>query len=403
MNKHKQFIILLAAVALVATGCSKGSTAPSTATSAAPAASPTPNVSKVPAKEGAAAFLKTIDGVKGQLDQKQVSEPKKVSSSLVSEWASFEDEVKLKYPELYVKVEKFLTPLEAGLTQDKLDFALLGQLNDGLKGALAELSTSLIENKGAVNEAAIAGSQALQEAAKAYNKYVQEQGNQMVSLLEQLNAAVKSGDLKKAQEAYVAARMPYERIEPVIEKFKELDGVMDARVDDFKDEKDPEFTGFHRIENLLFVQKSTKDAEPFAARLLEDGKKMQQSIAATNIEAADFVTGVGELMEEAQTTKITGEEERWSGATVPVIRANVEGAQKIYDLVKEELKKKDAVLDEKISKSLSSVIEAMNSLSPVGATWNDFGKVEKAKQVDLKNKLEALAEPLVKMPGTLGQ
>ncbi|OPH50498.1 hypothetical protein BC351_07520 [Paenibacillus ferrarius] len=405
MNKHKQFLLLTAALALVAAGCSKAATTTSTATTntSPAAASPTPNVTKVPAKEGAAAFLKTVDGLKGQLDQKQLNEPKKRSSSFVVEWATFEDEVKLKYPELYVKVEKFLTPLEAGLTKDKLDYALLEQLNDGLKGALTELSTSLNENKGAVNDAAISGSQALQEAAKAYNKYVQDQGNQMVSLLDQLNTAVKSGDLQKAQEAYVASRIPYERIEPVIEKFKELDGVMDARVDDFKDATDPGFTGYHRIENLLFVKKTIKEAEPFSARLLEDGKKMQQSIAATNIEATDFVTGVGELMEEAQSKKITGEEERWSGATVPVLRANVEGAQQIYELVKVELKKKDAVLDEKISKTLSSVIEAMNTLSPVGPTWNEFNKIEQSKRVDLKNKLEALAEPLVKLPGTLGQ
>jgi len=402
MNKRKQLIILTAAIAIVAAGCSKAA-APVATTSAAPVASPTPNVTKVPAKEGAAAILKSIDGLKGQLDQKKVDDPKKLSAALDGEWASFEDEIKPKYPELYVKVEKFLTPLMAGLTQKELDFTLLGQLNEGLKGALTELSTSLEENKGAVNATAIAGSQPLQEATKAYNKYVQDQGNLLVTLLDQLNAAVKSGDIKKAQEAYVAARMPYERIEPVIERFSELDGVMDARVDDFKDENDPEFTGYHRIEHLLFVKKSIKDAEPFAARLLEDGKKMQQSIAATNIEAADFVTGVGELMEEAQTKKITGEEERWSGATVPVIRANVEGAQEIYDLVKGELKQKDAALDDKINKSLTAVLDAMNTLSPTGATWNDFSKLEQSKQVDLKNKLEALAEPLVKMPGTLGQ
>ena len=72
-------------------------------------------------------------------------------------------------------------------------------------------------------------------------------------------------------------------------------------------------------------------------------------------------------------------------------------------LLKVELKKKDAALDEKISKSLATVIETMNTLSPVGPTWTDFGKLEQAKQVDLKNKLEALAEPLVKMPGTLSK
>ncbi|MEW9698849.1 imelysin family protein [Paenibacillus sp. SI8] len=402
MTKRQQLIVLTAALALVVAGCSKAAT-PAPTTSAAPVESQTPNVGKVPAKDGAASLLKTVDELKNQLSAKKVTDPKKQSAALEDGWASFEDEVKVKYPDLYVKVEKFLTPLEAGLNQAKLDNDLLTQLNDGLKGAVGELSTSLNENKGAVNAAAISASKELQEATKAYNQYVQDQGKQLVTLLEQLNTAVKSGDLKKAQETYVQSRMPYERIEPVIEKFAELDGVMDARVDDFKNEDDPEFTGYHRIEHLLFVKKNVKDAEAFAARLLEDGKKMQKEIAATNIEATDFVTGVGELMEEAQASKITGEEERWSGATVPVIRANVEGAQEIYNLVKGELNKKDAALDEKISKSLTAVIETMNTLSPAGNTWNDFGKIEQSKQIDLKNKLEALAEPLVKMPGTLGQ
>ncbi|MFD0699036.1 EfeM/EfeO family lipoprotein [Paenibacillus sp. GCM10027628] len=402
MNKRNQLIVLTAAITLVLAGCGKAAT-PAPASTATPVESPSSSATTVSAKEGAAAFLKTIDGLKGQLDQKKVNDPKKQSETLEDEWASFEDEIKAKYPESYVKVEKYLTPLEAGLKQDQVDISLLTTLNDGLKAAVTEVSNLLNENKGAVDHATISGSKELQDAAKAYNQYVQDQGKQLVTSLEQLNAAVKSGDLKKAQESYVQARMPYERIEPIIERFKELDGVMDARVDDFKNESDPEFTGYHRIEHLLFVKQAVKDAEPFADRLLEDGKKMQQEIAGTNIEASDFITGVGELMEEAQTKKITGEEERWSGASVPVIRANVEGAQEIYTLVKDELKKKDAALDEKISKSLNAVIEAMNSMSPAGNTWNDFSKIEKSKQIDLKNKLEALAEPLVKMPGTLGQ
>ncbi|MGG1514966.1 EfeM/EfeO family lipoprotein [Paenibacillus oryzisoli] len=388
MKKHLTVILVAAATTLALAGCGKSE--------------PT-EVAKVPFKDGSATLIASVDSLKTQLDASKVKDAKKLSDTLEDQWASFEDEVKPKFPELYFKVEKFLAPLEAGLKEDKLDFPTLTALNTNLKAALTELSTSFTENKGAVNKDVIEASPALKEAAAAYNKYVQDQGNQLVTLLDQLNTAVKSGDLKKAQEAYGASRMPYERIEPIIETFADLDGVMDARVDDFKDENDPSFTGYHRIEYLLFVKKNVKDAEPFAARLLEDGKKMQQGIAATTIAPTDFIAGVGELMEEAQSSKITGEEERWSGATVPVIRANVEGAQAIYDLVKGELKKKDPALDEKISKGLTDVVAAMNTLSPVGATWNDFSKIEQTKQVDLKNKLEALAEPLVKMPGTLSK
>ncbi|CAN7575176.1 EfeM/EfeO family lipoprotein [Paenibacillus sp. LjRoot153] len=388
MKKSLQMLLLTTAVTVVLAGCGKTETT---------------EVAKVPLKDGSAKLVTSIDGLKGQLDTSKVKDAKKWADQLEEQWASFEDEVKPKYPELYFKIEKFLTPLQAALKEDKLDLPTLTALNTNLKAALTELTTSIADNKGAVNKDVIEASAALKEAAKSYNKYVQDQGNQLVTLLDQLNTAVKSGDLKKATEAYGLARMPYERIEPIIETFSELDGVMDARVDDFKNEKDPAFTGYHRIEYLLFVKKNIKDAEPFAARLLEDGKKMQQAIAASTIAPTDFIAGVGELMEEAQSSKITGEEERWSGATVPVIRANVEGAQAIYDLVKAELKKKDAALDEKISKSLATVIETMNTLSPVGPTWTDFSKLEQAKQVDLKNKLETLAEPLVKMPGTLSK
>lgn len=389
MNKSQKLMILATATTLILAGCGKTETIA--------------EVTKVPVKEGSAALLTSIEQLKGQLDTSKVKDPQKQSNLLENQWASFEDEVKPKFPELYMKVEKFLTPLEAGLKQDKLDYATLTSLNNNLKAVITELSTSLDDNKGAVNKDVIAASKELQEAAKAYNKYVQEQGKQLVAGLEQLDAAVKSGDLKKAQDSYGQSRMPYERIEPIIETFKDLDGVMDARVNDFKNENDPEFTGYHRVEYLLFVKKNVKEAEAFSSRLLEDGKKMQKAIEAATIEPADFIAGVGELMEEAQAKKITGEEERWSGATIPVIRANVEGAQAIYDLIKGELKKKDPALDEKISKSLATVIETMNTLSPVGTTWNDFSKLEQSKQIDLKNKLEAFAEPLVKMPGTLSK
>jgi iron uptake system component EfeO len=136
---------------------------------------------------------------------------------------------------------------------------------------------------------------------------------------------------------------------------------------------------------------------------LENGKKMRESIKTSKIETADFVTGVGELLEEAQTKKITGEEERWSDGSFPVLRANVEGAQQIFTLVRSELKKKDADLEGKIAQSLDKVLQQIDTLSPPnGASWTAFSTLTQAQKVDVKNKLEALAEPLVRMPGVLG-
>lgn len=283
-----------------------------------------------------------------------------------------------------------------------MDYEILTQLNDSLHVNLAALLEQINSGTGAVDSSVIAESDALQAANKEYINYVREQASLMVTGLTDLKAAIDSGDLTKSQEAYTISRNPYERIEPIIEKFPQLDGSMDARVDDYTNETDPAFTGYHRIEYLLFVDKNTKDAVAIADRLLADSLKMKESFESTVIEPVDFVTGVGELMEEAQATKITGEEERWSGATVPVIRGNVEGAEKIFVLVKEELKKKDAALASTIEERLKDVFAALDALSPVGPTWAAYDQIKQEDKVQLKNKLEALAEPMATMPGILG-
>ncbi len=45
-------------------------------------------------------------------------------------------------------------------------------------------------------------------------------------------AAVKAGDVERAKGLYAAARVPYERIEPVAEAFGDLDPRIDAREND---------------------------------------------------------------------------------------------------------------------------------------------------------------------------
>jgi len=142
MFNRKQLIILTAALTLALAGCGKATTSPA-ASSATPAASAAASTTNVTAKDGAAALLKTVNQLKGQVDQKNVSDSKKQSAALEDQWGSFEDEVKSKYPDLYEKVEKYLDPLKAGLQQDKLDYDLIRQLTDGLKGTVTELSTSL--------------------------------------------------------------------------------------------------------------------------------------------------------------------------------------------------------------------------------------------------------------------
>lgn len=384
--------VLVSSLAL--SGCTKSETKDT--------ATPFVSAATVDPQTGIKNMLAASDLFKTAVEAKDAVQVKKIGPTLEDAWASFEDSIKPNYPDDYLKVENNLTPLTSGAKQDSPDFGLLSKLNEDLRAVLQQMITDLADGKQAVDAEALESSPELQAAAKAYVVYVNEQGEQLVVQLEKLLTAIASGDLKAAQTEYVQSRVPYERIEPIIETFKELDGLMDARVDDFDHESDPKFTGYHRIEHILFANKTLDGARPFADDLLTNGKKMRDSIKTAVIGPKDFITGVGELMEEAQTKKITGEEERWSDASLPILRANVEGAEKIYTLVQAELKKKDAALNDRISESLVKVLQQIDALSPIGAEWTLYSELKQPQIVDLKNKLEALAEPLVRMPGVLG-
>ena len=112
-----------------------------------------------------------------------------------------------------------------------------------------------------------------------YKKYVQGEAKELVTKTEAFVAAVKAGDIDKAKSLFASTRVHYERIEPIAELFNELDPAIDAREDDFKDgPKDANFTGFHRIEHALWVEKDVKGVQTVADKLLEDVKKLQTEI-----------------------------------------------------------------------------------------------------------------------------
>ncbi len=77
------------------------------------------------------------------------------------------------------------------------------------------------------------------QAAEEYQAYAVDQSDQLVTAVKVLTDAVRAGDLQAAQDAYAPSREPWERIEPLAGLVEEIDGLVDARVDDFAGVDDP--------------------------------------------------------------------------------------------------------------------------------------------------------------------
>src|SRR5262249_20713176 len=91
-------------------------------------------------------------------------------------------------------------------------------------------------------------------AVDQYRAYLEQNTDELVAKTQPFVASVIVGNLARAKSLYAAARIPYERIEPVAESFGDLDPRIDARENDVPAK---EFGGFHRLEKALWVEGST--------------------------------------------------------------------------------------------------------------------------------------------------
>ena len=238
----------------------------------------------------------------------------------------------------------------------------------------------------------------LSKETSEYKKYVEGQIDMLLKDTENFVQLLKTGKLDEAKKVYPLIRMAYERSEPIAESFGESDIKIDYRLVDFKEEfKNEEgWKGFHRIEKILWEQNTTKGTEKYAEDLVNDIKELKAKIATIEVTPDLMVTGAIDLLNEVSTQKITGEEEVFSHTDLYDFRANIEGAQKIFELFRPKLEQKDA----KLVTTLDTEFKAVNALLDKYMTDDKNYKLyTELKPEDTK----ALAEAVTKLGEPLSQ
>jgi iron uptake system component EfeO len=200
------------------------------------------------------------------------------------------------------------------------------------------------------------------KAATEYLAYAVEQTKQLVTVTKTLTDAVRAGDLAAAQAAYAPSRVPWERIEPLAGLVEEIDGKVDARVDDFAGVDDPEFTGWHRLEYLLFQQNTVEGGAPFADQLDKDIATLNTQMPTLEVAPRDVAVGAAELIEEVSEGKITGEEDRYSKTDLWDFDANLQGSQAAIEKLTPALQEADPALLEKITKGFADLNATLQPL-----------------------------------------
>ncbi|WP_406325916.1 iron uptake system protein EfeO [Streptomyces niveus] len=242
----------------------------------------------------------------------------------------------------------------------------------------------------------------LDTAVAAYRQYTLEQAEETLPKAKVFAQAVKAGDIEAAKRAYADSRIGWERTEPVAESFGDIDPKVDLRADGLEEGQDPEtdWTGWHRLEKSLWEDKKiTPRDKELADLLITDLTVWQKKVGTAEITPTSMANGAKELLDEVATGKVTGEEERYSHTDLVDFKANVEGAEKSYTLLKPVASKNDAEL----TVELDTQFAALNTLldkyraDKTSYVFTSYDKVGKAERKELSDAVNALAEPLSKL------
>src|SRR6201995_2278368 len=240
---------------------------------------------------------------------------------------------------------------------------------------------------------------------KGHTTYINQQTTELVSASQTFCQAIDAGNLGQAKILYPRARVYYEHIEPVAEIWGTLDTQIDGRWENPVTVKS-QFMGFHRLEQLMWSDNTLKGAPALCAGLIKHEQQLLTLVKSAQYNPLEMTSGATDLINEAATSKISGEEERYSNTDLPVFKANVDAAMEVVSLLTPYLQTKDPSLLTQISQRDAAVTKLLVQYQATPG-YDDTGYVEYSTVLDsgrraLSTAVNALAEELSKISVQVG-
>ena len=240
----------------------------------------------------------------------------------------------------------------------------------------------------------------LAAAVSGYSAYVSQNTASMVTGTQQMCAAIDAKNLSQAELLYPKARVFYERIEPVAEVWGNLDTDIDGRWEN-PVTVPSQFVGCHRIEQMMWADNTLTGAAQMCAGLVRSEQQLLTLVRSASYNPLEMASGATDLINEAATSKIDGEEERYSNTDLPVFQANVDGAMEVVTLLQPYLQKKDPSLLALIQRRGAAVTAqiARYQARPGydGTGYAEYSTVLDTQRRQLSGTVNAFAEALSKV------
>jgi len=223
-------------------------------------------------------------------------------------------------------------------------------------------AVTLLVTLGAGETSHATATAALDGAAEHYRPELTSAVEQCLAGAKSLRERIQAKDLEGAKQAWIAARVGWERSEVFTSGFtSELDAAIDAWPS--------AVTGFHFIEARLFGARQM-DVQEATDALIFHLTDLRLKIRDTRLTGQGMLEGTAKLAYEIGESKADGGESRFSGTSLDDMRNNADGIETAYRLVfANELTARDPALAQSLNAKITQLKTqlAAPSLSQIDA------------------------------------
>lgn len=176
-------------------------------------------------------------------------------------------------------------------------------------------------------------------ALRSYREYVTKGLRTLRGRTDELRDAVRSGDLDAARANWLPAHLAYERLGAAYGTFGDFAGKIDGRPAGLpKGVRDPDFTGFRRVEHGLWHGEPAASLRKPADRLAADVRALIEDFPREQIDPTDLGLRAHEILENTVRFELTGKGDQGSGTALATASANLEGTRAVLDPLRPVLK-----------------------------------------------------------------
>jgi iron uptake system component EfeO len=202
---------------------------------------------------------------------------------------------------------------------------------DPVQGPVVQIGGNAISNPGSVPVT----STDLLGPIKTYEAYVVKGVNTLVTQTDALTTAVRSGNVAQAREAWLTAHLTYETLGAAYDAFGDYDGEINGTPAGLPDGvRDPDFTGFHRLEYGLWHGEAMASLTKVATQLDGFVHGLRHDLPQFDPQPLDLGLRSHEIMENTLQFELTGATDEGSGTSLATAYANVIGDREVVTVLR---------------------------------------------------------------------